>query len=81
MSGYPDRCVASRQKVLTVYVVDAGQVYRVIAPARVIAQILGLKWETVKKRRLRGAPWSESFIPPRPLVRQAQGHSIKRHSH
>jgi len=74
----PDQCVASRQKTLCVYILAGDQCYRMIAPAHVVASVLGLKWDTVKKRRLRGSPWSESFLPisATGVERRTQGHSI-----
>jgi transposase-like protein len=77
MRDNPDQCVASRQKTLCVYFQHNGQWYRMIASAHVIAGFLGVKWETVKKRRLRGSPWSKSFRPTDMRVECCrQGHSI-----
>lgn len=79
MLADPNLCVASRQKVLCAYWQYEGKVYRIVAPAVVIAELVGLKWETVKKRRLRGSSWAESFLPVRSvrLEHSSQGHSIR----
>lgn len=40
------------------------------------AQIFGLKWQTVKMRRMRGDSWRDALNPERPRGRWMQGWGI-----